>query len=292
MILSCVVLALVFAFGPAFAEPAIVSAKSGLNIREKPDVKSAVLATAPFGADIDISEVLAKTEVLQGKKGVWMKVNYVMPGGDSLEGYAFDGFLFHETGNEDPYDVREKFVRTQFGIAAVRQGRDDTHWSFSLKLQGGRSVVLFQNDGKTDDTNDYFLYDYFAVPSFVMVHRKGTPDFFLVDYTTGKITRMNYGSSPVFNPTGSAYFESASGGMFGYAIDIYELVNRAPRKVFGMEEQDLPSWDRLTAVWKDASTIECRYVLGGGTRGFILRKNSGTWVRTGDCTVDSAGRCR
>lgn len=283
-----------FACAPLFADPAIVSAKSGLNIREKPDTKSKVLMTVVTGGEVEVEEVLSKSENIQGKQANWMKVTYQDPsGGPSVSGFAFGGFLFREPGKH-PVELREDFIQAQYGIVVTHQGTDDTHWSVSLKLQSGKVVTLWKNNGSSDGgSGGYYVADYNPAAGFISFRQKDTPDYALVDYTTGKIHRLQY-DVPSFNAAGTAYFESANGGMFGFHMDVYEIGSgRVPRNVFAMHEEDLPSWDEFRAAWKDANTIECRYVHGGAKRGFLIKKTGGSWVRLADCSVDAlTGVCK
>lgn len=69
-------------------EELVVAAKGGLNLREKPDSKSARLFTVPDGATVSLLERTETVEKIGGIDGKWVKISW-----DGKTGYAFDRFL-------------------------------------------------------------------------------------------------------------------------------------------------------------------------------------------------------
>ena len=72
-----------------------VWASSGLNMREKPDAKSAKRVAIPYGAEVSVLpnigvKIPFEVEEFKGftVKGYWLLVKY-----GNTEGFVFDGFL-------------------------------------------------------------------------------------------------------------------------------------------------------------------------------------------------------
>lgn len=289
--ISLAVLAAI-ASAPLFADPGIISARSGLNIRERADSHSRVVATAPFKSLIEIEEITDVQERVGTQTGVWLKVTYTNPTtGNDSSGYAFDGFVFRQE-DTDLFTLRENFLKRTFSIDLRREGTDDMHWKVILKLRNGQNAVLFQNNGDADKgSDDLYLADAFPEAGFIAITRKESPEVSLVDLTTGRITPMLYASIPVFNSASTAFFEFSSGGMFGTHLDIYQITGRSITKVFSIGESDFEGQEG-TAVWKDPGSIECEYPSGGGKKRFTLRLQSGRWNKGPACSVNAAtGRC-
>jgi hypothetical protein len=66
----------------------IVTAKGGLNLREKPDSKSARILTIPEGSRVTIIDGPAVEEKVGGYEGKWINVRW-----EGKAGYVFDRFL-------------------------------------------------------------------------------------------------------------------------------------------------------------------------------------------------------
>ena len=263
---------------PLFADPGIVTAASGLNIRVKPDSKSGIIITAPFKSRIDIDEVTAIKESVKGQSGVWLKVTfYDFTRDKESAGYAFSPYVFTKKDSEFN-QIRDEFLSKQFSIVIRREGKDALHWKYSLRLKNGQAVTLFQNNGDKDlGENDYFICDYFPEAGFVGFNRN-SPDYWLVDHQTGRIQTLDYGL-PSFNPDGSAYFDWSAGGMFGSNFVIYELNKRIPGKIFVLEETDLQSWDMFLPAWKDSSTVDISYMTEGGEKHIQIKRTSRGWIK-------------
>jgi hypothetical protein len=88
------------------AEPFTILARSGLNVRKEPNVKSEKVRALPYGTIVDAGKrhhLKASNqveEVIEGKKGMWIKIT-----SGNVEGYIFSGFgLYGEwvtKGNPD-----------------------------------------------------------------------------------------------------------------------------------------------------------------------------------------------
>jgi len=258
------------------ADTGIVTAGSGLNIREKPDSKSKIVVTAPFKSRIDVEEVTKIKETIKGEPGVWLKVSfYDFMRDKENTGYAFSAYIFRKEGAEFP-QIREDFLAKKFSIEVRREGSNDLHWNFSLKLKNGKSVILFQNDGdEQKGADDYVICDYFPEAGFVGFNHN-SPDYWLVDHQSGRIQTLGYGL-PSFNQNGSAYFDWSAGGMFGSHFVIYDLTARIPTQTFALEESDLQRWDMFRPVWKDSSTVEISYVMGGKERSLRIKHTAKGW---------------
>ena len=65
-------------FSVAAQEPLYVAAKSGLSIREKPEIGAKVLDKIPYGTKITLlnDEEEKKSIVTEGMTGYWSKVKY------------------------------------------------------------------------------------------------------------------------------------------------------------------------------------------------------------------------
>ncbi len=70
------------------AETLVVTARSGLNLRDKPHSSGARIATIPEGGIVTVLEKSSATEVVKGKEGIWKKVSW-----QGKTGYAFSIFL-------------------------------------------------------------------------------------------------------------------------------------------------------------------------------------------------------
>jgi hypothetical protein len=68
-----------------------VAAKTGLNIREKPDINAKVLDKIPYASKIILTETSeeAKKIISEGLTGYWRKVTY-----NNKTGYIIDSYLF------------------------------------------------------------------------------------------------------------------------------------------------------------------------------------------------------
>ncbi len=70
----------------------VVKAKSGLRIRELPNLNSLKIGLIPDGAEIDTYGEILEEQIIDGKTGKWMKIKY-----GNISGYSFSGFLDRPT---------------------------------------------------------------------------------------------------------------------------------------------------------------------------------------------------
>lgn len=80
-----------------------VIAKSGLQLREKPNLKSIKIKNVEYASSVILDSQLAIIDTIDYRIGHWSLVNY-----KNIKGYMFDGYLiknqpptFDELGNED-----------------------------------------------------------------------------------------------------------------------------------------------------------------------------------------------
>ncbi len=263
------------------ADPGFVSAKNGLNIRDKANSQAKVLGLAPFQAQIEVDEVTGTKEKIGGVEAPWMKVTYYNPETDStIDGYAFGAFIFTEKGLQTP-ELREKFITKTHNLVVRHEKKDDTRWKVSLRLKTGTFAVIFENNGVEDKgPDDLYPSEYFPDVAFVLFRHSGMPDSYLVDLTTGKVHALDYGS-PAASPKGTALYDIATGGMYGVSITIYELKGRVLVKVFSLGDSAAESWDRFRCTWKDEGSVVCRYAKDAAAKSFQIRKIGGKWTRSG-----------
>ena len=98
----------------ANAEPFTILAKSGLNVRKKPNPKSEKVGALPFGtvveAEIDYESDIGYnrrykhfSEVIEGKQGFWMKISH-----GKVEGYIFSGFGLRACKKTEKLIIKKK----------------------------------------------------------------------------------------------------------------------------------------------------------------------------------------
>lgn len=266
---------------PLLADAGFVSAKSGLNIRDKANSQAKIVGLAPFQAQLEIEEVTSAKEKVGGVEAPWMKVTYFNPEtNSSVEGYAFGGYIFTEKGTETTA-LREKFICRTHNLVLKHEKKDDKNWKVSLKLKNGSTAVIFQNNGNEEKgPDDLYPSEFYPETSYILFRHSGMPDSYLVDYTTGKVQNLEYGA-PVFSHKGTALFDITVGGMYGVNVIIYELKGRAAVKAFSLDDAAAGDWEGFRCSWKDESSLDCRYGKGSGEKKFQIRKSGAKWARSG-----------
>lgn len=73
---------------PSLAKKAVVIAKSGLTLRNKPQESYFTTTLLPYNTIVDVLEQTDQIETHQGIMGKWYKVSY-----QNKQGYAFGGYL-------------------------------------------------------------------------------------------------------------------------------------------------------------------------------------------------------
>ena len=114
-----------------------ISAKSGLNLRENPDLKSKKIAKIPYntvislkdkpGIKLTVFDTDKKTGITKPIEGEWVKIGaefYLSPGDEgyaidqidpsSVEGYVFDGFI-----EKEKYLVKKQGLWTYYYESGV-----------------------------------------------------------------------------------------------------------------------------------------------------------------------------
>jgi len=116
----------------------VISVKSGLNLRESPDLKSKKIAKIPYGISVAVKSKTGKkltvidtdkeTGITKSIEGEWVKIGaefYLSPGDEGyaidlidpsfVEGYVFDGFL-----KKEKYLVQKPGVWTYYFESGVK----------------------------------------------------------------------------------------------------------------------------------------------------------------------------
>ena len=73
---------------PASPTERVITAASGLNMREQPNQTATPIVLLPSGAHVKLLEETNNSETIGGVAGKWDKVEY-----NGQQGYVFDGFL-------------------------------------------------------------------------------------------------------------------------------------------------------------------------------------------------------
>lgn len=84
-----------------------VTAKAGLNVRDKPDTNGKKLGLVPYGEEVEIVETGTDEVTIGDKTGHWVKVKW-----KKLNGWAFDAFL----GENPATTLMERFRAIEIQI--------------------------------------------------------------------------------------------------------------------------------------------------------------------------------
>ncbi len=123
-----------------------VFAKSGLKIRKAPNQSGKQLGLIPFGStfesderDADFTEYICikPTEVIEGRKGKWIKANY-----QGVSGYVFSGFCLRGEnyfGEAEVTDVNYKFVDIGITCSVIKQ--DPRRYLYAIYSKSGKHYL-------------------------------------------------------------------------------------------------------------------------------------------------------
>ncbi len=121
-----------------------VTAKSGLTIRNKPNIKGYKIGRLKFKEKITVIEKTDFSFATENIKGYWVKVKTQ----DLKEGYVFNGFLKAYTGNKITYTLHRKEGSIHEELRAKINAKEITIISFE---DGGcfeiKEVQDYDNDG-------------------------------------------------------------------------------------------------------------------------------------------------
>ncbi len=219
-----------FGSGCAFAgEPAIITAASGLSMREKPARTAKLIVKLRQGTKVEIIDKNGPAEQIEGKRSNWFKVN-----SSGQTGWVFGGFLqenqarpitskpetaakrpagekMAETDNETAIDADnppadpdfvdneaetdEKTVLRRFPAKVSRKGK-----TLRLNCAGDRKVELTSDDSGGESHVMYYCIDYVQPEGLFLIYAQlyeGSDQFF-VSEATGKT--FNLGDRPIFSP--------------------------------------------------------------------------------------------
>jgi hypothetical protein len=120
----------------------VVSATSGLNIREKPSTEAAIVGTMPHGSIFELAAIINKLEEINGIQGYWYKIKW-----GNIEGYSFSGHF-------DITDVRIKLITEipKIKNTIYNEGLDCcgiTYSEYMGTLEFKEDTVLFKRIGVT-----------------------------------------------------------------------------------------------------------------------------------------------
>ncbi len=212
--------------GCAFAgEPAVITAASGLSLREKPARNAKLIVKLLQGTKVEIIDKNGPTEQIEGKRSNWFKVI-----SGSRTGWAFGGFIQEnaskpETGKpevtpkspaipatavekndtesppadpdfiDNEAETDEKTVLRRFSAKVVRKGK-----TLRLNCAGDRKVEFTSDDSGGESHVMYYCIDYIQPEGLFLIYAQlyeGSEHFF-VSEATGKT--VNLGDRPIFSP--------------------------------------------------------------------------------------------
>ncbi|HOD15573.1 MAG TPA: SH3 domain-containing protein [Spirochaetota bacterium] len=140
----------------------VVLSGSGLNIREKADMKAKVLAFAPCGALVTMEGEPAGTLFnVGGIEGRWARVTY-----RDVTGYAFDGFLSRLRAPEEGCESLDEYYNHQFKSAGnpvekTEAGEGTEEKTTELAFSNGAAIVhrqvISQGGGPERSVSTYTL---------------------------------------------------------------------------------------------------------------------------------------
>lgn len=147
--------------------PHYVAAKTGLSIREKPELGAKVLDKIPYGTKISLLPVDMENEpvVTEGMNGYWQKVKY-----NNKTGYIIDSYLFPWPPPKlaTVKEMRQYFAQVTVPFGAkliVKSGNmlnlDDAGWQINKQL--------YKNGAEWHETTGYeYGGNMYFLPGFSM----------------------------------------------------------------------------------------------------------------------------
>ncbi len=140
----------------------VVLSKSGLNIRDKADLRATVMALAPCGALVTMEGAPAGPLFnVEGIEGRWARVTY-----RDVTGYAFDGFLSRLRAPEEGCESLEEYYDDQFKSAGnpvekTEVGEGTVEKTTELAFSNGATIVhrqvISQGGGSERTTSTFTL---------------------------------------------------------------------------------------------------------------------------------------
>lgn len=124
----------------------MVIAKSGLNLRQEPSIKSKRLMTLPYKTLGKIESRGAALETLQGRSGFWFRTSV-----DGKVGHMFSGFVLLGESEEEVREQQSRIeARQAFEGGGFEEGKKPSHVRI-IKLEGAdlfASADLSQKAGR------------------------------------------------------------------------------------------------------------------------------------------------
>ena len=176
-----------------------ISAKSGLNLRESPDIKSKKIAKIPYGTFVSIKsktdlkltiiDTDKETGITKAIEGKWVKIGalfYLSPGDkgyyedlietSGVEGYVFDGFL-----KEERYLVHKPGVWTYYFESGV------INQEVFYSEEGVIKKITYDTDGDINKIEEHKEGDLWASEVIVTFYKNGKVKNMIVAETGGAV---------------------------------------------------------------------------------------------------------
>jgi hypothetical protein len=134
-----------------------VGAKSGLMMREKPDVKGKTITLIPEGEELVLIEEKSEKINIAGKKGKWSKIKWKDKTGwvfggflQTQEQYRSPGMIYSVLGKRLSFQLKEDELADEMEIAIS----SETTFEGSCLLHGS-GEAKFDGTYKTEEGDDY-----------------------------------------------------------------------------------------------------------------------------------------
>ncbi len=143
-----------------------VAIKTGLNIREKPDLSAKVLDKIPYATRVELLESTEETKPIQteGLNGVWRKVKY-----NEKTGYIVDSYLF----SWPPPKAGTKTIKEYIAAVSSAHGEPlviSSNAAGDTEEAGYKITKQLYKNGS--ETHEYSAYEYgsmtYFIPEFTM----------------------------------------------------------------------------------------------------------------------------
>lgn len=112
-------------------------ARSGLRLREAPNLTAKKIHLIPYQASGEIIEALPEAVTIDKRKGFWLKVKHGANAGWIFSGYALLSNSLHETESDDYVPTEEKI------LSGIDQEIEQSEWQFKpVQSINGTEILL------------------------------------------------------------------------------------------------------------------------------------------------------
>jgi len=240
----------------------IAEVKSGLSLREKPQIAGKKLATIPAGKEFIILDSAGPEAVIEQKPGRWFKVKYL-----KKTGWVFGGFVTVKppaTKAPEPEAVASTAVADPATLQAqeaaaiasfsnlVHRDKETLH----LKLKTGDEKLLVDSPEPAEEMfTKYRFLRYLPEQEvfLVSVSLYEGHQYLLISQETGMDTGTD--GEPVFSPEGKRFFSASCDLVAGYqdnGIDVFAIDRGFMQKIFLMRATQ---WGPVDAAWESQQVI-------------------------------------